>query len=203
MFVVDGTQSIGAVDFDFARIQPDLLVCAGYKWLLGPYQIGFAAIGERLMDADPFEYHWSNRAGSHDTTATAYRQEYETGARRFDVGEHANHITVPMLTEGVRQAIAWGSEAIQDYCTTLTGPLVQFLEDQRLSVAPASQRIAHIIGIRLADVSRIRAVMDVLGERQVRVSQRGQCIRISPHVYNTPEDIDALIDGLVAAAVGP
>ena len=73
MFVVDGTQSIGAVDFDFARIQPDLLVCAGYKWLLGPYQIGFAAIGERLMDADPFEYHWSNRAGSHDTAVPRLR----------------------------------------------------------------------------------------------------------------------------------
>ncbi len=200
LFVVDGTQSIGAADFDFARIQPDLLVCAGYKWLLGPYQIGFAAIGERLMDADPFEYHWSNRAGSHDTTATAYRQEYETGARRFDVGEHANHITLPMLTEGVRQAIAWGSGAIQDYCTTLTGPLVQLLEDERFSVAPASQRIAHIIGIRLADVSRIPAVMDALVERQVRVSRRGQSIRVSPHVYNTPEDMEALMDGLVAAA---
>ncbi len=159
-------------------------------------------IGERLMDAEPFEYHWSNRAGSHDTTATAYRQEYETGARRFDVGEHANTITVPMLTEGVRQAMAWGSEAIQDYCATLTGPLVQFLEDERFSVAPASQRIAHIIGIRLADASRIPAVMDALVERQVRVSRRGQSIRISPHVYNTSGDIDALMDGLVAAAAG-
>ena len=198
VFVVDGTQSIGAANFDFARIQPDLLVCAGYKWLLGPYQIGFAALGERLMDTEPFEYHWSNRAGSHDTTVTAYRQEYEKGARRFDVGEHANTITVPMLTEGVRQAKAWGSEAVQGYCTTLGRPLAQFLEDERFSVAPASQRIAHIIGVRLADTSRIPAVMDALVERQVRVSQRGQSIRISPHVYNAPEDIDALMDGLAA-----
>jgi selenocysteine lyase/cysteine desulfurase len=203
LFVVDGTQSIGAADFDFARIQPDLLVCAGYKWLLGPYQIGFAAIGERLMDVEPFEHHWSNRAGSHDTRATAYRQEYETGARRFDVGEHANHITVPMLTEGVRQTMAWGSEAIQDYCTALTGPLVQLLEDERFSVAPASQRIAHIIGIRLTHVNRIPAVMDALVERRVRVSQRGQCIRISPHVYNTSQDMEALMDALTAATAGP
>ena len=55
LFVVDGTQSIGAVPFDFRRIAPDLLVCAGYKWLLGPYQIGFASLGERLRDAEPFE----------------------------------------------------------------------------------------------------------------------------------------------------
>ena len=198
LFVVDGTQSIGAADFDFARIQPDLLVCAGYKWLLGPYQIGFAALGERLMDAEPFEYHWSNRAGSHDTTATAYRHEYEKGARRFDVGEHANYITVPMLTEGVRQAKAWGSEAIQAYCANLCRPLARLSDDGRFSLAPASERIAHIIGIRLADASRIPGVMEALDERRVRVSRRGQSIRMSSHVYNAPEDIDALIDGLMA-----
>jgi selenocysteine lyase/cysteine desulfurase len=198
LFIVDGTQSIGAAPFDFAAIKPDLLVCAGYKWLLGPYQIGFAAIGERFMEAEPFEYHWSNRAGSHDTTATAYRQEYEKGARRFDVGEHANYITVPMLSEGVRQVNAWGGEAIQAYCHELTRPLTTLLEDERFVVSPASERIAHIIGIRLADDSRIPGVMKSLSEREVRVSQRGRSIRVSPNVYNTPEDIDALLAGLAA-----
>ena len=198
LFVVDGTQSVGAAPFDFARLQPDLLVCAGYKWLLGPYQIGFAALGDRLIDAEPFEYHWSNRAGSQDTTTTHYRLEYETGARRFDVGEHANEITVPMLTEGVRQAAAWGVEAIQAHCRTLTEPLDALVGDERLSFAPPSDRVAHIIGIRLSDAERITAVMRALEERRVRVSRRGSSIRVSPHVYNAAEDIDALMDGIAA-----
>ena len=196
LFVVDGTQSVGASHFDFERVRPDLLVCAGYKWLLGPYQIGFAAVGERLIDAEPFEYHWSNRAGSHDTTTTNYRNEYEKGARRFDVGEHANYITVPMLTEGVRQAAAWGTDAIQAHCAALTGPLDGLSNDERLEVVPATERVAHIIGIRLIEPARMPAIMKSLNERRIRVSQRGRAIRISPHMYNTPEDIDALIDGL-------
>ncbi len=198
LFVVDGTQSIGAAPFDFSTIQPDLLVCAGYKWLLGPYQIGFAAVGERLLDAEPFEYHWSNRAGSHDTTATAYRRDYEKGARRFDVGEHANYITVPMLTEGIRQASAWGGDEIQAYCAALAMPLDALLDDERMYIAPASERVAHIIGIRLTEPARIPAVMEALAERRVRVSRRGDSIRVSPHVYNAPEDIDALMAGLAA-----
>ena len=198
LFVVDGTQSIGAAHFDFERIRPDLLVCAGYKWLLGPYQIGVAALGDRLIDSEPFEYHWSNRAGSHDTTATAYRYEYEKGARRFDVGEHANYITVPMLTEGARQAKAWGCAAIQEHCRRLGEPLAQLADDARFRVAPPSERIAHIIGIRLKDGQRIAEVMKALTERRVRVSRRGESIRVSPHVYNTHEDIDALMDGLIA-----
>lgn len=35
--VVDGTQSVGALPFDVQEIQPDALICAGYKWLMGPY----------------------------------------------------------------------------------------------------------------------------------------------------------------------
>jgi len=198
LFVVDGTQSVGAAEFDFERVRPDLLVCAGYKWLLGPYQIGVAVVGERLLDAEPFEYHWSNRAGSHDTTATAYRHDYENGARRFDVGEHANHITLPMLTEGVRQATAWGTRAIQDHCAAIAEPLERLLDDEHLSAVPASQRVAHIIGIRPADSDAIPGIMQALVERNVRVSQRGRSIRVSPHVYNTRDDIEALMDGLAA-----
>jgi selenocysteine lyase/cysteine desulfurase len=196
LFVVDGTQSIGASHFDFEQVRPDLLVCAGYKWLLGPYQIGFAAVGERLLDAEPFEYHWSNRAGSHDTTATDYRYHYEEGARRFDVGEHANYITVPMLTEGVRQAAAWGADAIQAHCAALTEPLESLVGDERFSIAPATQRVAHILGIRLSDPAGIPAIMSELEARRVRISQRGSSMRISPHVYNGPADIDALMEGL-------
>lgn len=202
LFVVDGTQSVGAAPFDFTRIAPDLLVCAGYKWLLGPYQIGFAALGDRLIDAEPFEYHWSNRAGSQDTTATDYRLEYERGARRFDVGEHANYITVPMLTEGVRQAAAWGADAIQAHCRALTEPIDALRGDERLSLAPASDRVAHIIGIRLADADGIAPIMRALEARRVRVSRRGSSIRVSPHVYNTPGDIDALMEGVATGLEG-
>ena len=52
--------------------------------------------------------------------------------------------------------------------------------------------------IRLADPDRIPGVMEALAKRQVRISRRGQSIRVSPHVYNAPTDMDALMDGLVA-----
>ena len=51
--VIDGTQSVGALPIDVARVQPDLLVSAGYKWLLGPYSIGVAHVGPRLDGGCP------------------------------------------------------------------------------------------------------------------------------------------------------
>ena len=55
MFVIDGTQSVGALPFDVEAIQPDALVCAAYKWLGGPYSIGVAYFGPRFDGGLPVE----------------------------------------------------------------------------------------------------------------------------------------------------
>ena len=64
--VVDGTQSVGAFPFDVAEIQPDALIVAAYKWLLGPYSTAVAYLGPRFDDGVPLEETWLGRAGSDD-----------------------------------------------------------------------------------------------------------------------------------------
>lgn len=199
MFIVDGTQSVGAEPFDMARIQPDLLVCAGYKWLMGPYQAGFAVVGDRLRNAWPFEHHWANRIGSDNPGATEYREGFRPGARRFDVGEHANPITLPILNEGMRQVLEWGLENIRDYCGDLMRPLEDLLADTEYSVIHPAERAAHIVGIRLPDEDRLVGVMEALVAANIRVSRRGDALRISPHLYNTAADVEALCRVLKAA----
>tara|TARA_Y100001934_G_scaffold281438_1_gene391122 strand:- start:6333 stop:7466 length:1134 start_codon:yes stop_codon:yes gene_type:complete len=192
LLVIDGTQYVGAVPFDFAQVQPDLLVVASYKWLFGPYQLGLAVVGDRLLDGVPFEHHWSPRAGSEDTSNLIYEPRYREGARRFDVGEFNNPITVPSLNAGLEQVLAWTPAAIQEYCGALANRLMQQLDDSRYSLPPAEDRYAHILGISLKDPGRIVSVVQALSARNVRVSKRGPVLRVSPHVYNTTDDIDAL-----------
>ena len=58
--VVDGTQSVGALEFDVQRIRPDALICAGYKWLFGPYSTGLAYIDEKYHAGVPLEENWDH-----------------------------------------------------------------------------------------------------------------------------------------------
>jgi selenocysteine lyase/cysteine desulfurase len=198
LFIVDGTQSIGAVPFDFARVQPDLLVCAGYKWLFGPYQYCFAIIGDRLLAAEPFEHNWITRKNSQDFSALVnYQTEYQPGAQRFDAGERSNFILVPMLIEALTQLEKWGVANIQAYCAELSSGLAQALQNSPYSI-PA-ERSAHLFGVRVADAQQIPALLAELRRRQVYVSQRGTSIRVSPHVYNTTNDIHALAEALLMA----
>ena len=200
LFIVDGTQSVGALPFDFERVQPDLLVCAGYKWLLGPYQYSFAAVGDRLLNGEPFEHNWINRKDSQNFSALInYQSEYQPGARRFDTGERSNFIMIPMLLAALKQIDAWGVNNIQRYCAQLSTELGQALDGTPYTVASPHERAAHLFGIRIADAEQIPAILKALRQRQVYVSQRGASIRVSPHVYNTEADVVALAEALRAA----
>lgn len=201
LFIVDGTQSVGALPFDFEHIQPDLLVCAGYKWLLGPYQYSFAAIGDRLINGEPFEHNWINRKDSQNFSALInYQSEYQPGARRFDTGERSNFIMIPMLIAALKQISEWGVGTIQSYCARLGGELGQALDGTPYTVAPPDERAAHLFGVRIADAEQIPAILEELRQREVYVSQRGTSIRVSPHVYNTEADMIALADALRTVA---
>ena len=196
LMVVDGTQSIGALPFDFAQLEPDLVVGSGYKWLLGPYQIGFAAFGDRLIDGQPFEHHWSNRAGTGDVRDTGYFLEFQGGAKRFDVGQIANHFTVPMLTEAVKQVRSWGPAALQEHCASLINGLLDEIRSDTLRVVDNTQRVAHIAGIRISDETRLERILGALAKRKVKVSRRGDVLRVAPYAYNNADDIEALRQGL-------
>lgn len=197
--VVDGTQSIGAMPFDFQAIQPDLLVCAAYKWLLGPYGIGLAYFGDRFDEGVPNEENWIARKDSRRFDRLVdYQDAYEPGAIRYDVGERSNFILMPMLVAALELVLAWTPREIQAYCRELTEPALAELGRAGFLVETPDRRGSHLFGIRLPRSLPVQQVADRLRERAVSVSIRGDSVRVAPHVYNTPEDLSALSDTLLA-----
>lgn len=198
--VIDGTQSIGALPFDVATIQPDLLVTAAYKWLMGPYSLGFAYLGPRFDDGVPLEETWIGRAGSeHFKDLVNYRDDYQPGAIRYDVGERSNFALMPMAIAALEQLLAWTPEAIQAYTHSLTAPLIDEVRALDYVVEDPAYRGGHLLGLRVPASVDVTRVADRLRERRVHVSVRGSAIRVSPHVYNDAADMAALLDALRSA----
>ncbi|MGD9903836.1 MAG: aminotransferase class V-fold PLP-dependent enzyme [Vicinamibacterales bacterium] len=195
--VVDGTQSVGALPFDAARIQPDALVVATYKWLMGPYSMGFAYLGPRFDDGEPIEETWIGRAGSENFKELVhYRDDYQPGAARYDVGERTNFALMPMAIAALDQVLEWQPERVQDYCRVLSAPLVDRVRALGYTVEDAGHRGTHLFGLRAPAGTDITAIGERLRARKVFVSLRGSAIRVAPHVYNDARDIDALLDAL-------
>ncbi|MGH7444595.1 MAG: aminotransferase class V-fold PLP-dependent enzyme [Longimicrobiales bacterium] len=200
-FVVDGTQSIGALPFDVGRVQPDFVACAAYKWLLGPYSIGFAFVGDRFADGEPLEETWIGRAGSRDFRALVdYRDDYQPGALRFDVGERSNFILVPMAIAALEQVRDWGAAAIQSYCEHLLQDVLAEAAGLGFRIEDAEWRGAHLVGLRAPAGIDLAALDAELRRHHVFASLRGSALRVSPNVYNDDGDAGALLAALRAAA---
>ncbi len=198
--VVDGTQSVGALPFDVERVRPDALICAGYKWLLGPYSLSVGYFGPRYDDGVPLEETWIAREGSEDFSGLVeYVDDYQPGAVRYDVGERSNFILLPMLIESLKLLRSWGPEAIQAYCGELTRELVAEARELGFRVEDDARRASHLFGIRMPEGLEVDRVRRALDERNVVVSLRGSSLRVSPNVYNDEVDAAALLDALRAA----
>ena len=192
--VVDGTQSVGAAPFDIQRIQPDALVCAGYKWLTGPYSLALAYLGPAFDDGVPLEENWMARRGSQDfARLVEYQDEYQPGALRYDVGERSNFILLPMLNAALSQVLEWTPSAIQEYCHALTHRAVTALRHLGCHVEDDEWRRSHLFGIRFPTGTDLSALAPALDAERVSVSRRGAALRIAPHLYNTEDDLDALV----------
>lgn len=200
-FVIDGTQSIGAMPFDVERIGADAVICAAYKWLLGPYSLAFGWFGPRFDDGSPLEETWIGRERSDDFQRLVdYTDRYEPGAVRYDVGERSNFVLLPMAIAAMSLVHGWGADHIQQYCDSLFGPVIAEAQALGYRVEPREARPAHLFGLRVpagADLDRLGAV---LRDRNIHVSLRGNALRVAPHVYNDDRDAAALLDALRVAA---
>jgi selenocysteine lyase/cysteine desulfurase len=200
LFVIDGTQSIGALPFNQQKVQADAVICAGYKWLMGPYSIALGYFGERFLDGIPLEEGWLERKDSENFAGLVnYADTYQPGAVRFDVGESSNFILVPMMIRALRQLLEWDPAEIQAYCQSLTADLVEELQAHQFNVEDPGWRAHHLFGIYLPEQIRPQKLQQKLTEQNIHVSVRGSAIRISPNVYNDEIDIEALQKVLISA----
>jgi selenocysteine lyase/cysteine desulfurase len=157
---VDATQSVGALPFDVRRIDPDFVAVAGYKWLLGPYSLGFLYVAPRRQGGRPIEHNWIARKDSEDFAGLVnYSREFQAGARRFDVGERSNFALMPVAEASLKLLSEW------------TVP-----------------RVFETLRLRMR-----------LAAAQVHVSVRGQAMRVTPHVWNTDDDVEKLFSVLKTA----
>ncbi|BAZ34000.1 class V aminotransferase (plasmid) [Cylindrospermum sp. NIES-4074] len=193
-FIVDGTQSIGALPLNISDIQPDALICAAYKWLMGPYSIGLAYFGSRYLNGIPLEENWINRLGSENfPDLVNYKSEYRPKAIRYDVGEVSNFILLPMLATALEQLVEWGIENIQNYCRDLSYEFINDIAELGFFVADEKERCSHLIGVRMPNNIELEKLQKLLNENNIAISVRGNSMRVSPNIYNDLNDMNALI----------
>jgi selenocysteine lyase/cysteine desulfurase len=192
--VLDTTQSTGALPLDLAAVDPDYLIATAYKWLMGPYSLGFLYVAPRHQQGSPLEEAWIVRSNARDfRSLTDYEEGFDSGARRFDMGERANFALLPVAGAAIGQLLAWSVAAISDTLGAMTAAIESRLLERE--VTGQRGRAPHFLSVRFPG-GLPEGIEERLAAAGVHVSLRGERMRITPHLYNDEADLERLFSAL-------
>jgi cysteine desulfurase/selenocysteine lyase len=197
--VVDAIQGVGQLPLDLARLEVDVLACGGQKWLLSPWGSGFVYVRRELIaQLSPAVTGWMAFEGTDDLTRlTAYGDTLRADARRFEL------TTLPYqdfagMNASLGLILELGVERIQAHLRRLHEPVRAWAERTGAPVvSPTGARGSGILCLAPGDV--IEAFRRLKAARII-CSLREGAIRLSPHAYNTIEEMErvaAVLEGRV------
>jgi len=196
--VLDLTQSVGAVNTDLEKIDPDFAVVAAYKWMMSPYSTGYLYVSEKHWNGEPLEGNWiSRRDGKNFSNLVNYTDHYEDGAVRFDVGERANFALLPGSIEALKQLHNWGIKNIEKTLQQNNSMLSDQLRSLGFVIPSDAERGPHFIGAKLPKNSP-KDLLKILASNKIYLSERGGVLRITPNVWNNHEDYQKFLKTLSA-----
>ncbi len=193
--VVDAMQGLGGATLDVRNTPIDILACGGQKWLLSPWGTGFTYVREELVrQLEPEAVGWMAMSASDDfTRLTDYEFRYREDAQRFEV------FTLPFqdfagMNASLGLLLELGPAAVAEHVMRLASRLTSWAADRsdvRLVTPSDPRHRAGVIAIAPRDP---RAASARLAKAGVVHALREGAIRLSPHGYNTLEEVDRALE---------
>jgi len=197
LLIIDGSQTIGAFPFSVTEIDPDAIVCAGYKWLFGPYGCAYAYYGSYFDNGTPIEENWINRLDSTNfARLTNYQEAYEPLANRYCAGQGASFIYIKMQIAALKQVLQWEANEVQEYCKAISKETVLKLQEKGCEIDNPNSRTHHLFGVKIPETADLNGIKTAFKQNDIFVSYRGNYIRLSCHLFNTEADFDKLYNHL-------
>lgn len=194
--VLDLTQSVGAFPIDIAGIAPDFMVAAGYKWQFCPYGISFLYVADEHFDGIPIEESWMSRDGAEDFSQVAnYTEFYQPGAQRFAAGGRSSFSNVASALAALKIIDEWGISNISRELEKTNQRIAEILAEHGFETIDEESRAPHFQSARLPGVDT-RELAALLVADGVFVSQRGDRLRLAPHLYTDQQDLQHFEDSL-------
>jgi selenocysteine lyase/cysteine desulfurase len=192
--LIDATHSVGVLDIDVKKLDPDFVAFPTYKWLIGPYSRAFLYVAKRHHYGVPLEQtSYGRRAVRAEQDVYFTDTSYVGDARRFDMGERDHFISMEMAAIGMEMMAQWGRPAIVERLAMLTARLAEGLRRSGVDIPDARVRAPHILSLGFRSGMPQNLIARLAAEN-VFVAQRLGRLRISPHVYNDEADVDRFIE---------
>jgi len=194
---VDAIQSLGVVPMDVKEFGIDFLAADGHKWLLAPEGTGiFYCTPELAPEIDPPLVGWKSVVNESDYENIDFRLKPD--ALKFEEGSF-NFMGITALGATVNLLLEFGIENVYDRVLGLGDLVIAEAEKRGMSVVTPKERERRAGIVTIAGGFDPEPVRDELKSMGVMVNVRGGGLRVSPHFYNTEDDILGFFNALDGA----
>ncbi len=198
-FVVNSTQSLGALYLDVKEYNIDFMVSSGHKWMLSSFGIGGLYVNkDHLLDSNVSLPPFFSQSGQMviDRYDLNTKMDLSPTATRFEIGSPSIQ-NIFALNAALKFISKIGIKKIESRILQLTDYLISKAEGTEFEILSPIQNRNERSGIIIFRPRNKRDPSEIVAELEkkhnVIVSARGKGIRVSPHFYNNEEDIDMLI----------
>ncbi len=195
LFVVDAIQGLGALKLDVKACSIDALSADAHKFLLGPDGVAMFYVSRQAMERiKPTVVGWTSLAKPFDFSSQD--QLYSPSAQRFEPGA-LNTAGIVGLGASIEMFLSLGMERIESHVLGLGDYLSERLNERGYQVV-SSRRAGETSAVVCCRHDKFSAdhLYRILNDRRIITTPRLGRLRISPHLYNTREEIDQLIESL-------
>lgn len=194
--IVDAIQSVGTMPIDVHRDDVDFLAAACYKWLLSPPGVAYLYVKDDLIEGfEPPFTGWASVKPEVFETPEFYdiwNMDLSRTASRFEIGSWSE-ISCVGAHEGMKMLLNYGTENVKKRILKLTSHLIDSLKDRGIDVqTPEDEQCRS--GIVNFKTKRPQRIADMLRAKNIIICARADGLRVSPHFYNTEDEIDRLME---------
>jgi selenocysteine lyase/cysteine desulfurase len=191
LFNVDGIQGLGALHMDVAGLNINFMGAGVHKWLMGPQGVGLLYVRRDSLNLlHPLTANWYSALDPHDHLN--YGQPYVDRASRWE-GSTQNLSGLIAFDAVLAMLLEVGTERIEARVLELTNRLIEGLRRQGYSVVSSQvpgERSGVVCFRAKGDPQKVVERAEAAG---VIIAARVGVVRVSPHFYNTEEEIDKLL----------
>ena len=196
LFVVDAIQALGVVPTDVEAEFIDVAAGASHKWLLAPEGVGYLYLSDRARERiQPTLVGWVSVPNPDDYLN--FEQGWNRGALAWETGTgptaliHGFKASLELLTRfGVQNASNYLEELTDDLCERLKAKRYEVVSSR----APGEK--SQIVCIRHLDGLSAISLYHQLNAKRIVTSPRLDRLRIAPHFYNTPTEVEEFVRSL-------
>jgi selenocysteine lyase/cysteine desulfurase len=197
-FVVNTSQALGARPLDVQATPVDAITNVGFKWLCGPYGTGFCWMRPDLLASLEYnQAYWLSMLTADDLGRPQgdLTLRNDLGARQYDVFGTANFFNFKPWAASLEFLLDIGADRIAAHDQSLVSRFLEGIDKAQYTILSPEDGPARSTLVLLShrEPDRNEAIYQALRDAGVYVAFRSGSLRVSPHLHNSPDDIDAAL----------